>query len=172
MANYFNSQSDQTGQLQSLSTKSTNMISYLRASLSSLLRSDGHDGNSSVMSAQPTARRSNPSTPKRLVHHGSSTWLEQPSVTNDVKVQAPTLDPAAFPPLPTTTPTLPSNHDKFYDAKDNMDDATTESKGSFLPVTILRRYSPIRHREGPDHPSSPSTLLLDNERARGLLCLV
>ena len=67
--NYFNSQSDQPGQLQSLSTKPPKMLSYLRASLSSLLKSDGHGGTRSTMSASNSAHRSDRSTNKCLVHH-------------------------------------------------------------------------------------------------------
>ena len=154
--NYFNSQSDQSGQLQSLSTKTPKMLSYLRASLSSLLKSDGHGGTRSTMSAPNSAHRSNRSTDKCLVHHGSSTWLKHASTQVHPTDLAPTLDTDQFPPLPTTAQA--KNKDNFHDALEELEDATTESESSFIPVTTLRKYSPVRRTGSPDHPSKTSTV--------------
>ena len=94
--------------------------------LSSLVKRSDHDASNPVMSAPITTRRSNLSNASNLVHHGSSTWLEQPS--RDIPRPVPTLDNANFPPLPTMTTqavpthgtTSPYTRDVFHDCNDGM----------------------------------------------------
>ena len=135
------------------------MLSYLRATMSSLLRSDDHgESNPAVNRLTDTAHRSDRSTDTCLVRHGSSTWLER-TANIGTNTEAPTLDNVNFPSLPSTSSNLacPSAHetrDIFYDAHgdlaSNVNEIAPENK--FVPVTTLRRYSPVRDLRGLDHP--------------------
>ena len=117
------------------------------------------------MPALPTARRSNLSNDHNLVHHGSSTWLEQPS--RDITRPVPTFDNADFPPLPTMTAQAVANHvttspyarDVFYECDEGMGNVSEEYGEKFVPVNTLRRYSPARTLEELDHSSRHSTVL-------------
>ena len=141
------------------------MLSYLRTTLSSLVKRSDHDGSDPVMSALSPARRSNPSNATNLVHHGSSTWLEQPS--RDIPRPVPTFDNANFPPLPTMTAQAVANHvttsphtrDTFYECDEGMGNVSEEHGEKFIPVNTLRRYSPVRTLEELDHSSRHSTVL-------------